>query len=449
MISLNSLLETVTRSAEEYHRLNKDIGKKETVDFSTEKASKKDVVIINPTLPDGQGDYELARKLQKLISSKGLQVVTRSLAKINIYHYESILGKQEKLKSDFIIIAPFGFCLPETLTKAFEDNVIINEKTKVVMINEIEADSYAFNCYKRCFEKIDVKHVYEEKLGFGKNGIGYIPLEKSECTAIEKRAKNELENLLDSFNLHIDSSAHYYVSYLNSDIKAEVSQLFILKTLHELRENPSAINYIFSLGQGNWKSDVEKISTWARDVVYLLRDQNEDIANKFSKLNLLILDVYKNKIFNKELENWKTEGGIPINVIFMNSKHMPKNIWHDFIAISKSGMMTGDQSFCDYLSIKKEMPFYEMRNWKWPLRQSLIDNAEKMGGKELKEYVRARIIGRIPPNGHITHDLYADISSCINDSMLNDQLKNDFKKFGEFLSQRIANGAIKAHLNKN
>jgi hypothetical protein len=33
--------------------------------------------------------------------------------------------------------------------------------------------------------------------------------------------------------------------------------------------------------------------------------------------------------------------------------------------------------------------------------------------------------------------------------MLNDQLKNDFKKFGEFLSQRIANDAIEAHLNKS
>ncbi len=116
MISLNSLLETVTRSAEEYHQLNKGIGKKETVDCPIENTSKKDVAIINPTLQDGQGDYELARKLQKLISSKGLQVVTRSLAKVDDF-YDPILGKQEKLKSNFIIIAPFGFCRPKALIK--------------------------------------------------------------------------------------------------------------------------------------------------------------------------------------------------------------------------------------------------------------------------------------------------------------------------------------------
>ncbi|MGL5626849.1 MAG: hypothetical protein ACRDDW_04965 [Candidatus Rhabdochlamydia sp.] len=149
MISLNSLLGTVTRSAEEYHQLNKGSSKKEVVDYSIENASKKDVVIINPILPDGQGDYELARKLQRLFSLKGLQVVTRSLTKVDTYHYENISGKQEKLKSSVIIIALFSFCHPKALIKAFEDNVEINKKTKVVMIDEMEADSaYLLDDYK-------------------------------------------------------------------------------------------------------------------------------------------------------------------------------------------------------------------------------------------------------------------------------------------------------------
>lgn len=449
MISLNELLKTATRSAEDYLQLNKGF-KREIVDFPDEKVSKTDVVIINPTLQDGQGDYELAKKLQRLICLKGLQVVTRSLTKVDNYLYENISGEQEKLKNDLIIVAPFSFCNPKALIKAFKNNVIVNKETKIIMIDEIEADSaYSLDDYKDEFKKIGVKHIWEEKLGFGKNGIGYLPLEKLECTAIEERAKAELESLFDRFNLNIDYSAHYYVSYLNSDIKAETAQVFMLKTLYELTENPSAVNYIFSLGKDDWEGDVKEISKWACDVVSLLEDVNKNIADKFSKLNLLLVDVYKNKIFVQELQNWKTEEGIPINIVFMNSKHMPKNIWHDFITVSKSGIMTGDQSFCDYLSIKKEMPFYEMQHWKWPLRQSLIDSAETFGGEKLKEYVQTRIIGRIPPCGDITHDPYGDISRCINNSMLNDELKNDFRNFGIFLSQRIANDAIEAHLNKN
>ncbi len=310
------------------------------------------------------------------------------------------------------------------------------------MIDEIEADSPdLLDDYKNHFKEIDIERIYEEKLRFGENCIGYLPIEKLECSAIKKRSKADLERLFDSFNLNIDWNAHYYISYLNSDIKITASQVFITNTLCELKENPSAINYIFSLGKGDWKSDVKKISEKACDILPMLKEIDKDIANKFSKLSIILVDTYKNKIFPTKLQNWGREDGIPINIIFMNSKHMPKNIWHDFIAISKSGIMTGDQSLCDYLSIKKEMPFYEMQNWKVPLRKSLIDSAETFGGEELKEYMKTKIFGRMPPYGNISYQI-------VSHSMLNDKLKKDFKKFGEFLSQRIANDAIEAHLNK-
>ncbi|MGL5626315.1 MAG: hypothetical protein ACRDDW_02195 [Candidatus Rhabdochlamydia sp.] len=76
--------------------------------------------------------------------------------------------------------------------------------------------------------------------------------------------------------LHVDHSAHYYVSYLNSDEKAEVAQVFMLKTLYELKENPSAVNYIFSLGKDDWQSDVEEISQKASAVVSLLEDVDKN-----------------------------------------------------------------------------------------------------------------------------------------------------------------------------
>lgn len=445
MISLNNLLKSVVKSAAEYHSLNDNFTKIEDRDSLIKEESERKVVIINPTLNDGQGDFELARKLEKIITAKCLQVVIISLykkynKKSFSYSYENISGEPKKIKNKLVFIAPFSFCNPKVLIQAFKNNVLINENTKVVMIDEIEAHSqYSFCNYKDEFEKIGIKHVYEEKLGFGENCIGYLPIKKSEQIAIKQQSKIALEKLFDSFNLNVDVSAHYYVSYLNSDIKLTGSQIFIINTLLELKENPSSVNYFFCLGKGNWESDVEKMSKGACDILPVLEELDEDVANKFSKLNIILADIYKNKIFYTELQNRQKESGIPINMIFMNSKQMPKNIWHNFIAMSKSGIMTGDQSLCDYLSIKEEMPFYEMRNWKWPLRQSLIDCAEKFGGEKLKEYVQTKFFGRMLPDEHI-------FCEFANRSMLSDQLKSNFQNFGRLLSQKIANNSIEAYL---
>lgn len=443
MISLNNLLKSVVESAEEYHQLNEKLSKIEAANYLTKEETKKEVVIINPT-HNGYGDFELARKLEKLITSKGLQVAVISLAKKHndenfTYSYENISGKPTRLESKLVVIAPFSFCKPEALLQAFKNNVIINEKMKIVMIDEMEASSqHAFPDYKREFEKIDVKHVYEEKLGFGENCIGYLPIEESECVAIKQRSKIELKRLFDSFNLNVDASAHYYISYLNSDAKVTESQVFIVNTLYEVKENPSSVNYLFSLGKDDWESDVKRISEGVCKILSDLENADKDIANKFSKLNTILVDAYKNKTFHTELQNRKGEG-IPINIIFMNSGQMPKNIWHNFIAMSKSGVMTGDQSLGDYLSIKKEMPFYEMQYWKWPLKQSLINSAETFRGKEFKKYVETKFFGRLPPYGKIFYQ-FADRS------MLNDQLKSDFQDFGKLLSEKVANGSIEAYL---
>lgn len=443
MISLNNLLQSVVKSAEEYHQLNDNFKKTERIDFASKKELQREVVIINPTY-NGNGDFELAKKLEQLIASKGLQTTTISLKHNGnvscIDNYENILGKQKKRESNFVVVAPFSFCSPETLIKIFKDNINFREKElKVMMIDEIQAASqYSFNAYKDQFQKIGVKHVHEEKLGFGKDCIGYLPIEESECMTINQRSKTELKKMFDSFNLNIDFSAYYYVSYLSSTIKVTASQVFIINTLCELKENPSSVNYIFSLGEGDWESDVKRIAKGVCSILSDLEDFDKDLARKFSKLNVILIDVYKNQTLHTQLQNRK-EKGIPINMIFMNSKQMPKNVWHNFIAVSKSGVMTGDQSLCDYLSIKKEMPFYEMQHWKWPLRQSLIDNAEEFGGKELKEYVETKIFGRMPPYGDI-------FSQFVNRSMLNDQLKSDFQNFGTFLSQKIANDSIEAYL---
>ncbi|MDR2539733.1 MAG: hypothetical protein LBC45_03935 [Chlamydiales bacterium] len=437
MISFNHVL----KSAEEYPDLKDDFHKG---DLFIKEESKK-IVIINPVFNDGQGDFELARKLEKCIAAKGLQAVTVSL--IEKYNrenytctYENLSRESKKIKNLLVVVAPFSFCNPKALIQAFKNHVIITEHTKVVMIDEMETDSqYSFHDYKDEFETIGIQRVYEKKLGFGKNCIGYVSIEESEQVAIKQRSKRELDRLFDSFHLNLDPFAHYYVGYLNSDIKLTSSQVFMINTLLGLKEHPSSVNYFFSLGKGDWKSDVKKISKGACGILPILEELDKDIAHQFSKVNIILVDVYKNKIFHSKLQSRQKKGGIPINVVFMNSKQMPKNIWHHFIVMSKSGVMTGDQSFCDYLSLKKEMPFYEMRDWKWPLRQSLIDSAEKFGGKELKEYVRTKIFGRMPPCGDISYQL-------MNRSLLNDRLNSDFQNFGTFLSQKVANESIGAYL---
>ena len=325
--------------------------KKSLHKFTANNEFSYDIVIVNP-VAKGYGDYELGRKIQDLVTmldySVKIQMTTEEL--------------KEKLKSRLIIVTPYSFEDADTIQTYIKKNFFIDQSTKVLMIDEMDAiDNSESNieAYKESFQKIAIDTVDEVKIGFSSDSIGYLSMTNEECEDIQQRSKVEIKKLFDSFNMTLDPSAEYYLSYLNSATKVTAMQVFIFNTLRELQGSPSSVNYICSLGE---TATLNTIITIAKKLSTLAKSSpdsfSEDAAKKLSKINLMIVDVQNKKISQKELVTIG-KGIIPINIIFLSTMNMPKRVWHNFITVSKSGMMTGDQSLTDYLRLKREMPFYE------------------------------------------------------------------------------------------
>lgn len=389
----------------------------ENKDLTLEK-SEYDIVIINPTC-EGGGDYELARKIEK-IASAFYKVITISVEKKNDYQVEKL---EEKLLANRFIITPYNIISPRCIEGIIKNNFILTKETKVLLIDEMDSrQNFSMNEYRQSLEQIQINNVYETKLGFAKNSIGYLSLTPSECSDIQQRSRTGLENLFP-----IDDSAHYYLSYLNSTKKTLAMQVFIINTLQELEESPSSVNYICSIGKTSTSSAIISLCNGA----YRIKDALErfNLAEKFSTLNFILIDPNNKKIFEEELQTIGN-GNIPINIIFMTTLSMPKDIWHNFIAISKSGMMTGDHSLSDYLSIKQAMPFYETQDWKLPLKEALLAEAEEFKDANFKEYVNTRFVVDAPFNTQ---------AEFVDETMLEGTKRSDFQEFGRLIARKTAN----------
>lgn len=384
------------------------------------KESFYDIVILNPVCK-GFGDYELGRKIQELVYRLDYSV------KIQMTTEEP----KEKLKSRLIVVTPYSINDPEDIQKYIKKFFIIKD-TKVLMIDEmdaIQAPGRTIQRYKESFQKISIATVDELKIGFSPDSVGYLAMAREESEQIQQRAKVELKKLFDSFNITFDSSANYYVSYLNSEKKITATQIFMFNTLRELQDEPSAVNYICSLGETATTSTIIDISNkFAQLPVEYF---SEDASEKFAKMNLVIVDVHTKKIFQRELATIGN-GVIPINVIFLSTMSMPKRAWHNFIAVSKAGMMTGDQSLTDYLSIKQEMPFYETQSWKTPLKYNILKKANDFKGDDLKEYVTTKFVGQ-----EFTGPKY----KLVERAKLTEELLSNFRDFGRELAKKVGNYA--------
>jgi hypothetical protein len=448
-----NILSTSQGIAEEYYQLNNVVDKEGQIN--------KKIFIINPVL-EGQGDLALANKIAKLIPTQASQVMVKSFQVMYRSNGELITAKEleerkkyrcdpeqssgsiDKAKSDLIVITPFSFSDPKRLANFVKENFFIHKDMKIVMIDEMAASAeFSLPNYVKHFRNIGVQQPIEEKrLGFDKGsrfkqgGIGYLALEEAECIAIEQRAKIELEKLFDSFSLNIDPSAYYYVGYLSTSLPRSSSYAFIINILGEIckmKERPSSMNFIFVFHKStrNFKKEFA-------DLGKLLSKTHKSIADKFLTLNLFLINSNqkKNYVSHCCLQNFS--GDIPINIIIPD-EILPKNIWHDFIYLSKSGIMTGDQSLSDYLSIKKNLPFYEVRGFKKPLQASIIKYAETFGDQKLKEYIESKFIDK-----KLEDD---DFLKIFNTPLLNDELKLKVQDFDRALSQRTANDELKKYFN--
>ncbi|KLN46168.1 hypothetical protein AAY77_10430, partial [Providencia rettgeri] len=126
----------------------------------------------------------------------------------------------------------------------------------------------------------------------------------------------------------------------------------------------------------------------------------------FAKAQLYFADTENGKL--EKFFELRGAGKRQINIVVTES--LPKNIFEDFMYLADSGMMSGDQSLSEYLSLKNAVPYYDMQPWKEGVADGLIKHAKKYGtentmnakisGYELNGDIRASYLNAtqyIPP----------------------------------------------------
>jgi hypothetical protein len=121
---------------------------------------------------------------------------------------------------------------------------------------------------------------------------------------------------------------------------------------------------------------------------------------------------------------------------------LPSTIFKNLTSISKTGMMSGDQSLSDYLSLKERLPYYDKQSWKEPLIDGLKERAYEMGGEELLNKFQTMVAGRTAHSRTIAYKLLA------RDDVPTPRLNNNLLAFNSEVFARKADRAIREMLIK-
>ncbi|XBS68279.1 hypothetical protein ABK905_16065 [Acerihabitans sp. KWT182] len=375
-----------------------------STEFSFDHISGRDVILMNFKMMGG-GDMALAEKITAIALNLGCRIVmvpiitdgkkTRMLAPFSVKMANS--GADiASLNNPVIVITPVGYYPVEALRKDIEDlcrshNIVKQDAILIDEMDLLNTDRLNLEQKTRCLKGMGFQNIIPYKLGFSEGAIGYIPIDLNTIDAIKDRCKYELGIFLDSLNLALDVQSDYYLGYICSKQASLASRKFIFNTLVEKINDCSQSNYIIV---------VTELESFRTQLVISMKEtlgsneENKEIDNNaarlFSKTSIFLAgedDHYLSKV--TEISG---VGNKLVNIIFCNK--LPKNIFHDFIYLSRTGMASGDQSLSEFLSLTKKVPYYEVQPWKFHLAESLSKIANDVGGSELRTWFSHRIVGQ-------------------------------------------------------
>ena len=302
-------------------------------------------------------------------------------------------------------------------------------------------------------EGLSFNSIEDRCLGFdqSKNQIGYMKMPDQELTKIDKHYKPGIKLFCDSFNIDIDTENHaFFFSYLSSDdsISLMESILFLRNSLIEYEASlpPKKLNdgyfgkfkasvvlhvhhylqqfYSYMTGEDHQillpgqiqerhcrpaEVQASNLSNASETLNYLFVYRNDFTAmikyfvyvlKELNSLNKDTVSIYHHingtskHIFSTPITSCPEHSANDrhINIHFIN-QIIPKSIFWYFIRLSTSGIMTGDNSLSEYMSIKNSLPYYEIQHWKSDFVNDLWEKAEDSGIKDLKSYYQARCTG--------------------------------------------------------
>ncbi|USR64879.1 hypothetical protein NFC79_19585 [Providencia stuartii] len=374
---------------------------------------QRDVVILNPYM-NGGGDKALGNKVANIVLNDGgrVSIISMDADDIskadcrNLSLNDPTFNSINHLRNPLLIFTPVSTLEPhqiEFCIKRLNQYIDFN-KQKIMILDEMDVlprDSKLPECInilrQNGFQKI---HAYS--LGLN-NGIGYLATEQKQIDDIKHRFKNELSKLMDSYNLSLAKDTPHYLAYLSAEpayrqtkLPMHSAQLFVANKLIETHHDNKDANFIIVLRQlANCYSDnfdineivshkkyyfdgKETVSAALQEILTKKETEKFDLPKLFAKAQLYFADAKNGKL--EKLFELKGTGNRQINIVV--TEFLPKNIFEDFMCLADSGMMSGDQSLSEYLSLKNTVPYYDMPPWKEGVAEGLIKHAKKYGTED-------------------------------------------------------------------
>lgn len=407
----------------------------------------RDVIIINP-YSGGGGDEALAKKIANIALGEGCRVTIVSIDTLERQDYRvseklqsyslqyDVTHDISQLHNPLFIITPLSIANVDKLKnslKAMCDkfNFLPQDALLIEEMDILVTEEKKLNNYELMLKDIGFNKITANRLGFNEGAIGYIPTDEKTIDEIKSRFEGELMRLFDSYNMSFSSETRYHLGYISSNCCVTGTQVYVANTLSETRDDAHNRVFIMSLRQ----IDMKKMPLVIKGVVNIIssRDSNIgiDYPSLFSRVSVSAMDSADGTV--KIREEVIGTGINEVQIVLVNK--LPKNIYDDFLLLSDTGMMSGDQSLSDYITLKGILPYYDMQPWKYPLVQSI----KKLAGNELESYLDKRIVGRVPFIGNI---MYSLITSKESPVITPERLKQK-KQLDNTLSSRIATPYIR------
>ncbi len=156
----------------------------------------------------------------------------------------------------------------------------------------------------------------------------------------------------------------------------------------------------------------------------------------------MIFSPEKNGTALARLAEINGSGKRRVNIIFCNN--LPKNIFQDFMYISKIGMASGDQSLSEFLSLTMKMPYYEIQPWKFHLFESISKIAKDIGGSELESWLSQRVVGRTIYGDSFSSELVSNLTK----GDYSENTMANIEKFNKTLVKQTAEDVLINELSK-
>lgn len=385
--------------------------------------ARRDVILINPFCHGG-GDSALGEKIAQIATEEGCRVkkilvdVCRLMErKNNIFSWESETYHVSQMNNPAFIIAPINIVYPSIAyyVSALCDKYNFHKKD-IILIAEM--DTKIDPSLHDEFKSGGFENIKSNMLGFSDGAIGYIPMSQQEIDKINKTSEAELLDFMSGYSVSLTpppiklayislwkefitrkikkqfigtvtlpftKENSYHLSYISSSAYSIGSQRFILNTLSETLNHDKETTFIMITRQIDNNPD-SYLSLFYDLKNRLLFKDAHDFNNPalFEEAKLFFLNSENNKI--ESIMTIKGDGRRKVNIII--TKFIPKNIFQDFMLLCDSGVMSGDQSFSEFLSIKKKLPYYDMQSWK----KNMVKAIKKHAGKDLEGEIDRMII---------------------------------------------------------